>query len=137
MATLAIRWRPEPGRYDADHSFPGAWVKMRSRVRRRRLGRLARGPGIVADEAVREPWPAVVTGVNRFEGRSSLKTWLDRILGEIALGVLHPGRPGSLSARCADAVMPGSRLLLADLGGARSGYRSRWITRRGPQFQVQ
>jgi RNA polymerase sigma-70 factor (ECF subfamily) len=34
----------------------------------------------VAEEVAQETWIAVVTGIDRFEGRSSLKTWLFRIL---------------------------------------------------------
>jgi RNA polymerase sigma-70 factor (ECF subfamily) len=40
--------------------------------------------GAVADEVVQETWLAVIRGVHSFEGRSSLKTWIFRILANTA-----------------------------------------------------
>lgn len=38
----------------------------------------------VAEEVVQEAWLGVIAGIARFEGRSSLKTWIFRILSNIA-----------------------------------------------------
>ena len=38
----------------------------------------------VAEEVVQEAWLGVIKGLDRFEGRSSLKTWIFRILTNIA-----------------------------------------------------
>jgi RNA polymerase sigma-70 factor (ECF subfamily) len=45
-----------------------------------RLARTFVDSSAIAEEVVQETWLAVVRGVDRFEGRSSLKTWLFRIL---------------------------------------------------------
>jgi RNA polymerase sigma-70 factor (ECF subfamily) len=53
----------------------------------RGLGRLAMSYAqsrAVADEVVQEPWMGVVNGIGRFEERSSLKTWVSRILANVA-----------------------------------------------------
>jgi RNA polymerase sigma-70 factor, ECF subfamily len=38
-----------------------------------------------AEEAVQEAWIAVIRGIDSFEGRSSLKTWIFRILTNVAM----------------------------------------------------
>jgi RNA polymerase sigma-70 factor, ECF subfamily len=45
-----------------------------------RLARTVVGSRSVAEEVVQDTWLAVVRGVDRFEGRSSFKTWLFHIL---------------------------------------------------------
>src|SRR6202023_2411213 len=45
-----------------------------------RLARSMVGSGAVAEEAVQDTWMGVVRGIEQFQGRSSLKTWLFRIL---------------------------------------------------------
>jgi RNA polymerase sigma-70 factor, ECF subfamily len=42
------------------------------------------GTRAVAEEVVQETWLGVINGIDRFEGRSSLKTWIFRILTNTA-----------------------------------------------------
>jgi RNA polymerase sigma-70 factor, ECF subfamily len=49
-----------------------------------RVARLYVSSHAVAEEVAQETWLGVVNGIERFEGRSSLKTWLFRILSNIA-----------------------------------------------------
>lgn len=49
-----------------------------------RVARLYTSTAAVAEEVVQETWLGVIKGIDRFEGRSSLKTWIFRILANTA-----------------------------------------------------
>ncbi len=49
-----------------------------------RLARTFVSSRAVAEEVVQETWLGVIRGIERFEGRSSLKTWIFRILANVA-----------------------------------------------------
>ena len=57
-----------------------AWLLDRYGGPLRRLARSFVGSSATADEVVQETWLAVIEGIDRFEQRSSLKTWIYRIL---------------------------------------------------------
>jgi RNA polymerase sigma-70 factor (ECF subfamily) len=57
-----------------------AWLVDRYDAMLRRLARNYVSSAAVAGEVVQDTWLAVLLGIDRFEGRSSLKTWLFRIL---------------------------------------------------------
>jgi RNA polymerase sigma-70 factor (ECF subfamily) len=64
-----------------------AFAELVRRYQRLML-RVARGyvrTDAVAEEVVQESWLAVVRGIERFEGRSSFKTWLLRIVANRAM----------------------------------------------------
>ena len=50
----------------------------------RRVARMFVSTDAVADEVVQEAWVGVLQGIDAFEGRSSLRTWIFRILVNIA-----------------------------------------------------
>ena len=117
----------------------------------------------VADEVVQETWLAVIKGLDRFEGRSSLKTWIFRILANRAqsrgareqrttpFSSLAPsderradgrsgpvpaggGRRGRLLERDAEPVLRASRGPHARGGDLRArGGRNRELPRRQQQ----
>jgi RNA polymerase sigma-70 factor, ECF subfamily len=61
-----------------------AWLLDRYDASLRRTALMYVPSRAVADEVVQETWLGVVKGIDRFEGRSSLKTWIFRILMNVA-----------------------------------------------------
>src|SRR4029078_6735197 len=51
---------------------------------RRRVARMFVSSDAVADECVQETWVGVLQGINGYEGRASLRTWIFRILVNVA-----------------------------------------------------
>jgi RNA polymerase sigma-70 factor (ECF subfamily) len=49
-----------------------------------RVARIYVSSRTVAEEVIQETWVGVLRGIDRFEGRSSLKTWIFRILTNTA-----------------------------------------------------
>jgi RNA polymerase sigma-70 factor, ECF subfamily len=61
-----------------------AWLLDRYDHSLRRLAMNYVQSRAVADEVVQDTWMGVINGIDRFEGRSSLKTWVFRILMNVA-----------------------------------------------------
>src|SRR5688572_14899227 len=57
-----------------------AWLLDRYDRSLRRLARTFVATPTAADEVVQETWLAVIEGIDRFEGRAAVKTWMCRIL---------------------------------------------------------
>ena len=76
----------------------------------------------VAEEVVQETWLAVLKGIERFEGRSSLKTWIFRILTNTAKTraqregrTVHPlpARSGATRSAFGSPDLPGGQVCRA------------------------
>src|SRR5712691_9186261 len=49
-----------------------------------RIARMYVSSQAIAEEVVQDAWLGILKGIDRFEGRSSLRTWMFRILANIA-----------------------------------------------------
>jgi len=63
-----------PGAVDFDRLVEQHYASMK------RVARTFVGSDAVAEEVVQDTWLAIVAGIDRFEGRSSLQTWMFSIL---------------------------------------------------------
>jgi len=61
-----------------------AWLLERHDASLRRVATTFVRTGSSADEVVQETWLAVIAGIDRFEERSTVKTWIFRILMNLA-----------------------------------------------------
>jgi RNA polymerase sigma-70 factor (ECF subfamily) len=61
-----------------EHAFRGLVARHHAALIR--LARASVSSDSVAEEVAQETWLAVIQGIDRFEGRSSVKTWIFRIL---------------------------------------------------------
>jgi RNA polymerase sigma-70 factor (ECF subfamily) len=93
----------------------------------RRIARLYVSSPAIADEVVQDTWLAVIQGLWAFEGRSSLKTWILRILiNRSKTRALREGRMVSFSqVEMEDAGTPALTRDASqeDAAGAASGFR--------------
>jgi RNA polymerase sigma-70 factor (ECF subfamily) len=82
----------------------------------------------VADEVVQETWVGVIHGIRTFEGRSSLRTWIFRILANTAkTRAVREGRSIPFSAlqdpsRVPEAAVDADRFLPEDHERHPSGW---------------
>jgi RNA polymerase sigma-70 factor (ECF subfamily) len=103
------------------------WLLDRYTAPLRRLALTFVSSPAVADEVVQDTWLGVIRGLERFEGRSSLKTWIYRILMNTARtrGVReHRSVPFS-SAGGQGSDEP-ERAFLPDAFQGRDGVRPGW-----------
>ena len=61
----------------------------------RRLAEVFVGRGAAAEDVIQDTWVGVLDGLSRFEGRSSLRTWIGSILVNRARTRRAPGSPRS------------------------------------------
>jgi len=83
----------------------------------------------VAEEVVQETWIAVIRGLDRFEGRASLRTWVVGILINIARNRrLHEQRQIPFSAFVDPAAAPESAVSADRFQGPDGRFPGGWIS---------
>ena len=97
-----------------------------------RIARMYVSSRAVAEEVVQEAWLGIVKGLDRFEGRSSLRTWMYRILTNIAKtrGVAE-GRSVPFSSLAGDDD-PDAGIDPAWFQDANGGHPGGWVEHPAP-----
>lgn len=85
----------------------------------------------VAEEVVQETWVAVLEGLDRFEGRSSLKTWISRIaMNRAKTRGERESRAVSFSSLAGDEAAEPFAAVDADrFQGSQDRYPGHWMRR--------
>jgi len=92
-----------------------------------RIARMYVSSRAVAEECVQEAWLGILQGLDRFEGRSSLRTWMYRIVANIAkTRGQREGRSVPFSALAGDDEHP--PVDPAWFQGAGDGFPGGWRT---------
>lgn len=80
-----------------------------------RFARLYTDDAAAAEDALQETWIAVLRGIDRFQGRASLRTWIFRILvNRIRTRLRRESRFVSLSSMAGEPAVEPGRFLHAD-----------------------
>jgi RNA polymerase sigma-70 factor (ECF subfamily) len=94
-----------------------------------RIARMYVSTRAVAEEVVQEAWLGVLTGIDRFEGRSSLRTWIFRILTNRAkTRGEREGRSLPLSSLGPDGSGEDERAVDADRFYSSGRYEGHWTS---------
>lgn len=87
----------------------------------------------LADEVVQDAWLGVLRGIDRFEGRSSLKTWLFRIVANKAkTRALLEARSTPFSALLAERDEPAPAVLPDRFFDPEGRHRGAWVSNPRP-----
>jgi RNA polymerase sigma-70 factor, ECF subfamily len=83
----------------------------------------------IAEEVVQETWIALIKGIDKFEGRSSLRTWLFRVMINIAKA---RGVRERRDADAAIAAYTGGTVNPARFRGSDDPYPGHWLPDEAP-----
>ena len=94
-----------------------------------RVARMFVSSQAAAEEVAQETWVGVLNGLDRFEGRSSLMTWIFRILSNIAkTRAVREGRTLQDPARVPEAAVEADRFLDSE----HPRWPGHWAVKPGP-----